>query len=333
MMKGVVLPQRCRASAATLARHCFFQPALFRRLIISESHEYRRPQLKATLRGFVSPLGKLDFGDKFRAHKKNFSQSANLAVKRILFRLERLQESEDLFERLLIEARAHLPDVNEAPLPVIQPKHQRAEIFAAAFGRSIASDDALLALRDFYFEPVARALFFVGAATLLGDDAFQFALLRRLEKLETFLSVVVGKMNDFAVFNSVLQQPLALFERDAAQVHAIEVQQIERIVNDPDAFAPRQSPFARLEPGPLLHQTKRRAALFIERDDLAVKDGALGFYELRQAPKFGKLRREVVLVARHQTHAPVFNEGDGAVAVPFDFEQPVRIVEGLRRWE
>src|SRR5208282_3052138 len=75
--------------------------------------------------------------------------------------------------------------------------------------------------------------------------------------------------------------------------------------------------------------TKRRAALFIERDDLSVKDGALGSYELRQAPKFGKLRREVILVARHQTHAPVFNEGDGAVTVPFNFEQPVRIVEGL----
>src|SRR5713101_5070734 len=46
------------AEGRPLARNRFFQPALFRRLIESESHEYRRPQLHTAFRGFMSPLGK-----------------------------------------------------------------------------------------------------------------------------------------------------------------------------------------------------------------------------------------------------------------------------------
>ena len=141
---------------------------------------------------------------------------------------------------------------------------------------------------------------------------------------------MVGKLNHATSFDLFLQQLLALLERDATQVEAIEVKQIERIIDDRNAFAPWQAALAGLESGPLLHQAERRAALFIERDDLSVEDGALGFYELRQAAEFGKLRGKVILSARHQTHAAVFDESDGAVTVPFDFKQPVRIVESVR---
>ena len=129
----------------------------------------------------MSPLGKLDFSDKFRTHEVNFSQSADLAVKRILFRLERLQTSEDFMERLLIEAGPHLANVNQASLLVLQAEDERTEIFAAALRIGVASDDALLTLRDFDLEPIARSLFFVSAAALLGDDAFQSALLGRFK--------------------------------------------------------------------------------------------------------------------------------------------------------
>src|SRR5258708_15894746 len=106
-------------------------------------------------------------------------------------------------------------------------------------------------------------------------------------------------MNDFAVFNAVLQQLLAFVERDAAQIQAIEVEQIERVVNDGHALSPLQAALARMEPGALLHQAERWTALFIERNDLSVKDGTLGFYELRQPTQFGKLPGEVILTSRH----------------------------------
>src|SRR5260370_3500260 len=103
-----------------LARNRFFQPALFRRLIGSEPHEHRSPQLHPAFRCFVRPLRKLDFGDKFRPHELHLSQSANLSIKRILFRLKPLQAIENFLERLLIAARAHFANVHQSPLPVIQ---------------------------------------------------------------------------------------------------------------------------------------------------------------------------------------------------------------------
>src|SRR5208282_1063353 len=95
------------------------------------------------------------------------------------------------------------------------------------------------------------------------------------------------------------------------------------------AFAPRLAALSRLESGALLHQAERWSAFFIKRYDFPVKDGALSFYELWQAAKLGELCGEVILAARHQTHAAVFDECDGAVTVPFNFKQPVRIVECL----
>src|SRR5260370_989914 len=181
------MPTVSSACPPTLPHNRFSQPALFRRIIGSEPHEHRSPQLHPAFRSFVSPLGKLNFGDKSRAHELNFPQSANLAVKRILFRLKRLQASKHFLKRLVIEAGAHLANVNQAPLPVVQAEHEGAEIFPAALRIGIASDDALLTLRDFDFEPIARALFFVSAAALLGNDAFQSALLCRFIKIETLL--------------------------------------------------------------------------------------------------------------------------------------------------
>src|SRR5260370_12799419 len=112
-----------------LARNRFFQPALFRRLIGSEPHEHRSPQLHSALGALMSPLGKLDFRDKLRTDKLNFSQSADLAVKRILFRLDRLQTTKYFLKRLVIVTSANLSDLNESSLLVVQPKHQRAQLF------------------------------------------------------------------------------------------------------------------------------------------------------------------------------------------------------------
>ena len=67
----------------------------------------------------MSPLGKLDFGNKLRMHQLNLSQSANLAIKRILLRLKRLQATEHFLEHLLIKPRAHLPNVNQPFLRII----------------------------------------------------------------------------------------------------------------------------------------------------------------------------------------------------------------------
>ena len=100
------------ANIECLARDRFIQPALFRRLIRPQPHEHGRPQLHAAIRGFVGPLRKLNFSDKFRTHELDFSQSSERPIEWILFRLKRLQSSEHFLQRLVIEAGASLPHVD-----------------------------------------------------------------------------------------------------------------------------------------------------------------------------------------------------------------------------
>src|SRR5258708_19672572 len=143
----------------------------------------------------MSPLGKLDFRHNFRPYKLNSAQSADLAVKRILFRPKRLQASKDLLKRLVIETGSNLANMNQAVFLVIQAEHQRPEIFAAALRIGVASDDALLTLGDFDFQPIPRALLFVNASALLAENALQSALFPPFKKIKPFLALMILILN------------------------------------------------------------------------------------------------------------------------------------------
>ena len=85
--------------------------------------------------------------------------------------------------------------MNQAALPVIQSKDERAKIFAASFRIGVAPNNALLTLRNFDLQPIARTLFFVIAVALLGDDSFQAALLCRFKQIKPLFGIMIGKMN------------------------------------------------------------------------------------------------------------------------------------------
>src|ERR1700691_4158062 len=127
---------------------------------------------------------------------------------------------------------------------VIQPQDQCAEIFAVALGSRVTSDDAFLALRDFDLEPIARALFLVCTASLLRKDSFQPPLLSCFEKIKTLLAKVVGKTNHMAILDCLLQQLLSLLEPDAAQVEAIQIEQVERVIGNRHALLSLQAALA-----------------------------------------------------------------------------------------
>ncbi len=50
---------------------------------------------------------------------------------------------------------------------------------------------------------------------------------------------------------------------------------------------------------------------------------------MRQVFQFGISRGQVVLISRHQPNLAVFDESDRAVAVPFDFKEPVGAIKGF----
>src|SRR5580698_1970207 len=164
--------------------------------------------------------------------------------------------------------------MNQPLLPVVQPEHQRSEIFAATLRIGIAPDNAFLTLRNFNFLPIVRSLLLINAIPFLRNNAFQSALLRRFEKVEPFFWIMIREIKDsiltLASQDTFLQHSLALLQRNPPQIDSIDIQKIERIVNNPHPFAPRPALLSRLEPGPLLHQTKRRTPLIIQRHNLPI---------------------------------------------------------------
>src|SRR5882672_10734865 len=203
-------------------------------------------------------------------------------MERVGLLLEWFQAFVDFLQSFLVEAGADLAHVDEVSALVVESENERSEILSAAFWIGVSANHALLALRDFDLQPIARPFFLIGAVAFLGEDAFQSALAGYFKQLAALLGIVVGVSNDFSGFEHGLQQFLPHLQTHSAQVVAIEVEQIEGIVENRNAFAARQAPLARLESGALLHQAERRAALLIDRDNLSVENRVTGFYEFRQ---------------------------------------------------
>src|ERR1051325_10782864 len=124
---------------------------------------------------------------------------------------------------------------------------------------------------------------------------------------------------------------LALVERQTAQVVSIEVNQVEGIIEDLNLRISRDPlpPFANA--GALLHQAKGGPSVSIESNDLSVKHSSFRFHKFWDVLQFAELNSQIVLCTRNQTQHAIFNKRNRAIAIPFDFVQPGRIVEGVFR--
>ena len=109
------------------------------------------------------------------------------------------------------------------------------------------------------------------------------------------------------------EQSLALDERRAAQIPAVEMDEIEGVEDELVAGAFRQR---------VLQQGEAADPLVIEHDDLAVDDrfaaGQLGEGVRKIAVALGPVEPG----ARDQPHFAVFHMRHGAIAVELDFVQP-----------
>src|SRR2546426_12225526 len=119
-------------------------------------------------------------------------------------------------ERLAREAGAHLARV--AQLAVVEgADEQRAEVRARALGRRVAADHELLFRADFHLAPRRGALAgLVRRRFVLGHDALEPALARRLERLEAIAPEPPREAQRAAGAHFLLEHRAALGERAPA---------------------------------------------------------------------------------------------------------------------
>src|SRR4029079_19616752 len=120
-----------------------------------------------------------------------------------------------------------------------------------------------------------------------------------------------------ALRQDLLERSLALEQRLAAQILIVEIKQIEHTIEKP-----RKLPLGGLQ------QLKARSPVFVERHELAVEHGlVLDLSECRADRRI--FARYIVEVAGIKRCLSGLRHGDGAEAVPFRLEHPIRIVERL----
>jgi len=119
-----------------------------------------------------------------------------------------------------------------------------------------AADLAIDGVGDFDFQPVARAFFLVTTVPLLGENAFQSLLLGRGEQ-RLALVEMVGNAKRPCSHNQSGQRLFALLKRQATQVVAIKVNQVEGVIENLYLRIASNTlpPFTNA--GALLHQTER----------------------------------------------------------------------------
>ena len=262
----------------------------------------------------VRPLGELDLADEPRldpddvvaAHLRHLRDEAERRARP----LERPELLEELVDLLLREARADVADVLEAVLAADSEDERAERPRPPSLPARVAGDDELLAAVHLDLQPVARAAArLVARARLLGDDALE--LLRRRRLLQAGPVVESLREEDGAVpaVEKADELLAPLLERAVDDRRALDLEDVEHVVDD--------------RPASLLHRGEARAALFVERADLAVEDAVRSLDRRRQRPRdVLEARREVVPVPADEPRLAPAHVRERAVTVELDLEAP-----------
>src|SRR5215469_8808889 len=205
-----------------------------------------------------------------------------------------------MVEQFLVETAADLAYVNQPFSLVVESQHERAEVSARPFRFGVAADNAIDALTDLDLQPLVAAALLVETGLLFCHDPFQLSLLRDLKERLAMLLVVVREAQRIPRNDERRQLLLPLFQRHTPPVVAIEIEEIERVIEHRNVGVGGSPPAARTKPGPLLHQAEGSAAIFIERHDLAVENRVLCLDEARHVVQFWIAWRQFVLIPRHE---------------------------------
>ncbi len=201
---------------------------------------------------------------------------------------------------------------------LVHAHDERAQVPAALLGCPAAHDELLLG-SDLDLQPGRRPLAGqVGRGAVLGHDPLD-ALLAAAAKNVSPLGLDMPRVAHHGpLAQDQAQQLLALLQGDAEQRAAIQVQQVEHLVDQPGAALARHGP-RRSAPGAARSRAGRPG---VERHDLPVDDRLARRDPGRWVQQPREVVAGVVAVAREQAHGAVADHGLDTVAVPLHLEEP-----------
>ncbi len=247
---------------------------------------------------------------------------------------ERTEPGPDRGEAGLVEAGAHLRDVDEARRvrrPVVEAEVQRPEVPARALGIGVAADHELLPLLALDLDPVAGAPAGIGALRLLGHDPFEPLGGGRLEERDTLPGDVVAVAHRPERRHEEPQALLALDEGPAAQVAIVEHEAVEEDAHRGPALRGHRD-LARVgERHAGLQALEARPARVVQRHDLAVDHEAVDGQRSQGAHHLGIPRGRILAAPSVQGHALAPAVRQHAHPVVLDLVDPGRIGEGPLR--
>src|SRR5215510_4315125 len=147
---------------------------------------------------------------------------------------------------------------------VIETQYNRAKIGTSAFGFGVAGDHRFEAVLDFHFQPFTAAPWFVQAVASFGEDSFQALAAGDFEEAFAIRNEMIRKPYRIAGGDEqVCECGLAALKGHATEVIAVEVKEVEDVIQDLDIRLGGDAAAAFAESGALLHQTERGAAVFV----------------------------------------------------------------------
>src|SRR6266446_2159494 len=186
---------------------------------------------------------------------------------------ERLQLGTDLVQLRAAEARSRAPTVDQLTI-FVRADVQRPEAATRAFGLGEADDDEVVDAVGANLQPIAGSAAAIGTVRLLGHDTLESQLHDLLVQRLAVLLEVLRVAQRACLREDLLEDLLALDERQLAQVVASERQEIEDVEGS-RRFDRRALRLARAQPGARLEHIEVWPPRLVEDDQLAVENHSL----------------------------------------------------------
>src|SRR5262249_61748961 len=110
---------------------------------------------------------------------------------------------------------------------------------------------------------------------------------------------------------------------------AVDIEQIERVIKNENAVIWRTVLSVSGEAATLLHQAEGGSSGFVGCNNFAVENAVAALKLIGDRLQLGKGFRLIILISRDHADGPLTifaKEDDGAISVPLDLVEPVRII-------